>query len=91
MKFASPAIKSIANAIVWGNQMSRRPTQDEVNGQIAAAEEQRYNEREARYADMSDDDLRDALLEQGLVFVEGDDVDDYSRQDCIRLLMASGY
>lgn len=71
--------------------MSRIPTQDEVNGQIAAAEEQRYNAREARYADMSDDDLRNALLENGLVFVEDDDVDDYSRQDCIRLLMASGY
>lgn len=71
--------------------MSRILTQDEVNGQIAAAEEQRYSEREARYADMSDDDLRNALLEQGLVFVEDDDVDDYSRQDCIRLLMASGY
>ena len=68
-----------------------RSTQDEINGQIAASEEQRYNAREARYADMSDDDLRDALLENGLVFVENDDVDDYSRQDCIRLLMASGY
>jgi len=68
-----------------------RSTQDEINGQIAASEEQRYNAREARYDDWSDDDLRNALLENGLVFVENDDVDDYSRQDCIRLLMASGY
>lgn len=70
--------------------MSRRPTQDEVNGQIAAAEEQRYSEREAQYADWSDDDLRNALLENGLVF-DDDDLDDYSRQDCLRLLMGSGY
>lgn len=91
MKYASPATKSTANAIVWGNQMSRHPTQDEVNGQIAASEEQRYRDRESRYDDWSDDDLREALIDNGLVFVENDDVDDYSRADCIRLLLASGY
>lgn len=71
--------------------MSRIPTQDEVNGQVAASEERRHNERSAKFDDWSDDDLRNALLDNGLVFVEDDDVDDYSRQDCIRLLMASGY
>lgn len=70
--------------------MSRRPTQDEVDGQIAASEEQRYSEREAQYTDWSDDDLRNALLENGLVF-DDDDLDDYSRQDCLRLLLGSGY
>lgn len=71
--------------------MSRIPTQDEVNGRIDASEEQRHNERAAKFDDWSDEDLREALLDNGLVFVEDDDVDDYSRQDCIRLLMASGY
>lgn len=66
-------------------------SQDDVNGRIAAADEQRQKERESRYDDWSIDDLRDALLEQGLVFVEGDDVDDYSRADCIRLLLADGF
>ncbi|QZE58880.1 hypothetical protein pEaSNUABM28_00323 [Erwinia phage pEa_SNUABM_28] len=65
-------------------------SQDDVNGRIAAADEQRQKERESRYDDWSIDDLRDALLENGLVF-DGEDVDDYSRADCIRLLLADGF
>lgn len=87
MKSASPAIKSIANAIVLGNQMSRRPTQDEVNGQIAAAEEQRYNEQIAQYDDWTDDELADAVEANELVD-EDDDASNYSREALIRMLLA---
>lgn len=67
--------------------MSRRPTQDEVNGQIAASEEQRYNEQIAQYDDWTDDELADAVEANDLV---GDDEDasDYSREALIRMLLA---
>lgn len=87
MKSASPATKNTANAIVLGNQMSQRPTQDEVNGQIAASEEQRYNEQIAQYDDWTDDELADAVEANELVG-EDDDASNYSREALIRMLLA---
>lgn len=90
MKYASPATKSIANAIVWGNQMIRRPTQDEINGQIAASEEQRYNEQIAQYDDWTDDELADAVEDNGLI-LEDADAREYSREALIRMLVGNSY
>lgn len=64
-----------------------RPTQDEINGQIAAAEEQRYNEQIAQYDDWSDEELADAVEANCLIF-EDDDASCYSREALIRLLVA---
>ncbi len=67
-----------------------RLTQDEVNGQIAAAEERRYNQQIAEYDDWTDDELAAAVEANGLI-LEDDDASEYSREALIRLLTGSGY
>ena len=64
-----------------------RSTQDEINGQIAASEEQRYNEQIAQYDDWTDDELADAVEANELVRDE-EDASDYSREALIRMLIA---
>lgn len=64
-----------------------RPTQDEINGQIAASEEQRYNEQIAQYDDWTDDELADAVEANELVR-DDEDASDYSREALIRMLIA---
>lgn len=64
-----------------------RSTQDEINGQIAASEEQRYNEQIAQYEDWTDDELADAVEANELVR-DDEDASDYSREALIRMLIA---
>ncbi|QZE57188.1 hypothetical protein MPK67_gp315 [Erwinia phage pEa_SNUABM_32] len=64
-----------------------RSTQDEINGQIAASEEQRYNEQIAQYDDWTDDELADAVEANELVR-DDEDASDYSREALIRMLIA---
>ena len=64
-----------------------RSTQDEINGQIAASEEQRYNEQIAQYDDWTDDELADAVEANELVR-DDEDASDYSREALIRMLLA---